>query len=117
METSLQAALERARTERGICCCAAGCPDSAYADAGYWRGLWCGCWCHRALYERLARRAAQEARRARRRLPKSDFGIVTANDYAAELRHWRQSARQLGLPPGRRRNRYVRQQARLCLTI
>lgn len=38
-----------------MCCCAAGCPDSPYADGGYWMGAWCGCWCHRERYEQLVK--------------------------------------------------------------
>jgi hypothetical protein len=55
VEASLQAALQTARAKRVMCSCAAGCPDNAYADSGYWRGQWCGCWCHLAMYERLAK--------------------------------------------------------------
>ena len=62
MEHSLQAALRRATNGGGMCCCSAGCPDSPYADNGYWRGQWCGCWCHREMYERIA--ALQAARAA-----------------------------------------------------
>jgi hypothetical protein len=59
---NLQEALINARRKQGMCCCAAGCADSPYADGGYWRGQFCGCWCHLEQYEKAA--AALAAREA-----------------------------------------------------
>jgi hypothetical protein len=53
MYPTLQAALLAARqTKSRMCTCAAGCPDSPYAD-GPDSKLWCGCFCHLLKYERL----------------------------------------------------------------
>lgn len=64
-----------------------------------------------------ARRAALEARRRKRKLPQSDYSVVTAKDYASELRYQRSRARLRGMKPGKKRNQYVRRQAKFIMSI